>query len=477
MWFDGSLAGLSVWITYSLQVTLVYLAIRCICAFIHNPRTRARIWGCFLLLIIAAWLTLWVPGQAGRVVHLAYGSPPLPPLAPLRVTLPLNSVWASRVIKLASTAWRLYFLLLAGSLLHLILKSMQLKSILRLAEPPSRQLQLLFRTLCLQLGIAHCELGLLSMLRSPATCYWLRSYVLLPTDLVPQLDADRLADVLRHELIHVQRLDYLWDRMAAFGCRLVFFHPLVWLAYRHLRWERELACDHAVVENSPEARLRYAECLTRLARWFAVRSKLSAGIGFSSSESLLANRVRALLSEPSSYSAHQKVARAGLVAVMASVALWLLPGLGLTLYAPVQLATLSTGPGNPHAEAARKKTPSTKTAHFSTPKPTREPYKEPPSPAMPGPVNLVLDHQAAPLPVLSSTTPPTDTDEARSTLPDEVNEKARLQTSHPVWDEAPMPLATGPKWRRLVISAITGGVGIATGRDVDDVDGPRKKSR
>jgi hypothetical protein len=38
-----------------------------------------------------------------------------------------------------------------------------------------------------------------------------------------------------------------------------------------------------------------------------------------------------------------------------------------------------------------------------------------------------------------------------------------------------MPLATAPKWRRLVISAITGGVSIATG--VDDVDGPRKKSR
>jgi len=300
--------------------------------------------------------------------------------------------------------------------------------------------------------------------------------VLLPTDLVPQLDSDQLADVLRHELIHVKQHDYLWDRLAALGCRLVFFHPLVWLAYRHLRWEREVACDHAVVEEGAEARLRYAECLTSLARWFAVRSNLSAGIGFSSSESLLASRVRALLSEPSSYSAHQKAVRAGLVAIIASVALFMVPSLGLTLYAPVQLATLLTRPGNAHSEAARKKTPSVKSAHASAPKAlTLQPSWMPPSPAVPRSDNLVLGLQPASLPVLNSTATAQNGDETSSTFSGEVNEDARFRTSHPVWDEAPMPLATAPKWRRLVIGAITGGVSIATG--VDDVDGPRKKSR
>ena len=87
------------------------------------------------------------------------------------------------------------------------------------------------------------------------------------------------------------------------------FIPLVWLAYRHLRWERELACDHAVVEKRAESRLTYAECLTRLARWFAEENTRSEGIGFSSSESLLAVRVRALLCEPSADSNLRKAAR------------------------------------------------------------------------------------------------------------------------------------------------------------------------
>lgn len=477
MWFDSSLAGLSVWITYSLQLIFGYLTIRCICVFLHNPRTRVRMWGCFLVLTITGWLALWVPGRAGGQVHSIFRSASLPSLPHLHVMLPVRAPWASYVANLASTVWRLYFLLLAVSLLHLILKSMQLKTILRRAQPPSPQLQLLFRRLCLQLRIVRCELGILSTLRSPATCYWLRSHVLLPTDLVPQLDNDQLTDVLRHELIHVKHHDYLWDRLAAIGCRLVFFHPLVWLAYRHLRWERELACDHAVVEAGAEARLRYAECLTSLARWFAVRSNFSAGIGFSSSDSLLASRVRALLSEPSSYSAHQKATRAGLVAIMASVALLLVPSLGLTLYAPFALATLLTRPGNARSEAARKKTPHTNTAHSSMPKArTEETYWIPPQPATLRSVNLLLDSQPASLPVLNSTTTAKTTDDASSAFSDDVNEDARLRTSHPVWDEAPMPLASAPKWRKLVISAITGGVGIATGREVDDVDGPRKKS-
>jgi D-alanyl-D-alanine endopeptidase (penicillin-binding protein 7) len=332
MWLDSSLASVSLWITYSLQVVFSYLMTLCICAFIQSPRTRVRIWGCFLLLAISAWLFLWVPGQAGGPFHLSSRSASLPAISDLHVALPVKSLWAAYVTRVAPTACGLYVFLVLVSLLHLLLKSVQLKAVLRQTQQPSPQLLILFRRLCLQLRVGRCELGLVSRLRSPATCCWPRSHVLLPLELVPQLDSDQLSDVLRHELIHVRQHDYLWDRLAALGCRLVFFHPLVWMGYKRLRWERELACDYFVIDKRPEERLRYAECLAKLARWLMARSRPSEGIGFSSSESLLAIRVRALLSEPSSYSARQKVARVGLVAIMASVSLLLVPSVGLTLY-------------------------------------------------------------------------------------------------------------------------------------------------
>src|SRR6266851_7002501 len=401
MWFDSCLAGLSVWLTYSLQVVFGYLTTRCICAFIHKPRTRVRMWGCFLLLTIAAWLALWIPVHASDLGHLAFRSASLPPTAHLQVALPLNTLWAAYVTKLASTAWRLYFLLLLVSLLPLILKSLQLKSILRRAQPPSPQLQLLFQKLCLQLRIAHCELALLSRLRSPATCYWLRSHVLLPTDLVPQLDSDQLADVLRHELIHVKQHDYLWDRLAALGCRLVFFHPLVWLAYGRLRWERELACDLAVVEKRAESRLTYAECLTGLARWFAENNSRSEGIGFSSSESLLAVRVRALMSEPSSYSNLEKVARVALVAITSIVALFLVPSLGLILYSPAPVSALLHPARYVHNDSV--KTPRRKAPHASLDNGvTTQSVWSMSQSKRPQAVDLLLDSQWTSMPVLTN---------------------------------------------------------------------------
>ena len=352
MWFDGSLASLSIWITYCVQIVFAYLTTLCICSFIPNPRARVRMWGFFLFLTVAAWLLLWVPSRAADPVHFVLSSTSLPPRSSLHLALPVKTEWASYVAKLAPAAWRVYAVVLLALLLHLLLKSMQLRSVLRRTEPPSPYLRLLFRKLSLQMGVRHSELGLVSGLRSPATCYWLRSHVLLPAELIPHLDSDQLADVLRHELTHVRQHDYLWDRLATLGCRLVFFHPLAWLAYRRLRWERELACDHAVVEKREESRLTYAECLTRLARWFAEENIRSEGIGFSSSESLLAVRVRALLREPSAYSNFGKAVRLAVVAITATAALFLVPGFGVDslfcrlhfLLGYVPLATFTTIP-------------------------------------------------------------------------------------------------------------------------------------
>jgi hypothetical protein len=86
---------------------------------------------------------------------------PLPPGATLHVVLPVEDLWASYFAKLAPTAAYLYVFLLLVSLLHLLVKSAQLKAILRQIEPPPSQLQLRFRRLCFQLDVGRCELDLI----------------------------------------------------------------------------------------------------------------------------------------------------------------------------------------------------------------------------------------------------------------------------------------------------------------------------
>ena len=92
-------------------------------------------------------------------------------------------------------------------------------------------------------------------------------------------------------------------------------------------------------------------------------------------------------------------------------------------------------------------------------------------------VNLFPDSQSTPLPVLqvpsSEVQSPVGSDSMRS---DKVDEGRRVNGSRPAWDEAPMALASPPKWRKVVAGAI--GVALATGRiDVDDIDGPHKHGR
>jgi hypothetical protein len=133
-------------------------------------------------------------------------------------------------------------------------------------------------------------------------------------------------------LIHVRRRDYLWDRLATLGCYLVFFHPAAWLVRRHLRWDRELVCDDGSVDRSDACRLEYAACLTTLASWRLSGEGFAGPIDFLSSPSLLATRVRAMVSPPKlQYPASKEAAYACVAAVSIILAIRLVPDATFTL--------------------------------------------------------------------------------------------------------------------------------------------------
>jgi ankyrin repeat protein len=76
---------------------------------------------------------------------------------------------------------------------------------------------------------------------------------------------ERVRIVLRHELAHIRRGDWIVQMMAQ-ALRIVYwFNPLVWIACRRLRLESECACDDAVLSHGIEGH-EYAEHLLDLAR-------------------------------------------------------------------------------------------------------------------------------------------------------------------------------------------------------------------
>src|SRR5262245_16350571 len=92
----------------------------------------------------------------------------------------------------------------------------------------------------------------------------LRPAVLMPST-ADEWPADRLRIVLLHELAHVKRRDCLTHMLAQVACALHWFNPLAWMAARHVRTERERACDDLVLAagtRGPD----YADQLIEIAR-------------------------------------------------------------------------------------------------------------------------------------------------------------------------------------------------------------------
>jgi HEAT repeat protein len=98
----------------------------------------------------------------------------------------------------------------------------------------------------------------------PFTCGFMRATLVVPESANEWSD-ERIDVVLRHELAHVARRDCLVQAMTQAAVAVYWFHPLAWVAARHLRSERERACDDLVLATGTRG-TTYAEHLLDIAR-------------------------------------------------------------------------------------------------------------------------------------------------------------------------------------------------------------------
>jgi beta-lactamase regulating signal transducer with metallopeptidase domain len=126
----------------------------------------------------------------------------------------------------------------------------------------------------------------------PLCVGWLRPCILVPSQWRNWGDLT-LRAVLAHEVSHVVRRDVAWQFVARIACFLYWFHPLVWLAARKMRIERESACDDTVL-GMVERPVDYASVLLRFAREMVARSVPSEAVAMAGLSGL-EGRVRAIL--------------------------------------------------------------------------------------------------------------------------------------------------------------------------------------
>ena len=129
----------------------------------------------------------------------------------------------------------------------------------------------------------------------PVTFGWLRPAVLLPESF-PEARSDTQAAVLMHELVHIERRDWLWAVAEEVVRSVLWFHPAVHWVVSRIQLAREQVVDREVVQRTG-GREAYLRALVEITK-ARVAPALSAAPAFLQKRHLKA-RVQTLLEDVS----------------------------------------------------------------------------------------------------------------------------------------------------------------------------------
>lgn len=88
--------------------------------------------------------------------------------------------------------------------------------------------------------------------------------VLLPSELLANMDRSELRCILAHELAHVRRRDHVVRWLEWLACAAFWWNPVAWWARRRLRASEELCCDALAVAATGTEPRTYAGALLRV---------------------------------------------------------------------------------------------------------------------------------------------------------------------------------------------------------------------
>jgi len=243
----------------------------------------------------------------------------------------------------------LWGLLSLGRAVQLLVSAVRLRSLLRRATPiePDAALQPLLETQSWTgKDSRSAQLCASTEIERPSVFGFFRPRILLPPQLLQELSASELQQVVIHEMEHLRRGDD-WTNLLQKICLILFpINPVLLWVERRLCAERELACDDSVLRSSC-GRKAYALCLTHLAEHSMLRRGFTLVLGAWERQSELVRRVHRILRRP----AHAMSARnatlvtAGLVIAVLGGATGLARSPQLvTFTAPVAAATIGAVP-------------------------------------------------------------------------------------------------------------------------------------
>ena len=127
---------------------------------------------------------------------------------------------------------------------------------------------------------------------TPALFGFVRPRLLLPRAMIEELTLRELRYIFLHELAHLKRHDIVVGYIASFLHVLHWFNPVVWLGFRRVRADRELATDALALSSlKAEETPRYGHAIIRQLERFLQARRLPSLAGLSESKAQIKTRM------------------------------------------------------------------------------------------------------------------------------------------------------------------------------------------
>lgn len=96
----------------------------------------------------------------------------------------------------------------------------------------------------------------------PFTFGWKQPIIVLPNSI--KNDPEKVRMAVQHEMVHIQRGDYLLQLFLSSIQSVLWFHPLIWIGSKEIETYREISCDQEVLSTTGISVKNYASMLYEL---------------------------------------------------------------------------------------------------------------------------------------------------------------------------------------------------------------------
>lgn len=188
----------------------------------------------------------------------------------------------------------------AGSLAYafgMVWRCLQFRTVLAAANDASAETRAAASGLALRMGLRRCPPLRVVDAQLPPLVWSLgfKPSILLPLNLLSDLDTAQRDAVIAHELAHVRRRDHLvrWLEIAVL---IVFWwNPVAWYARWKLRESEEECCDTWVVWALPNHRRSYGQAMLKTTEFLTERSALPALAASAFGQPFLKRRIEMIM--------------------------------------------------------------------------------------------------------------------------------------------------------------------------------------